>query len=413
VALSAKVGSFALNTSLGTQAVTGIGFQPKAIIFFSATRATAAGTSTDMGQMLGFATSSSARGVVSAWHDEAAFSIGKRIAGDRCISGVLSSGSVDYDADFSSFDADGFTVNVTDAPASAFVVCYLALGGADLTNAKVGNFVFDTDLGTQAVTGVGFQPECLLFAHTATAGALPQASADLMLAYGVATPNGNEGCLYHKEHNANPTNVGQAQRTDAALISGTSSAIDALATVSTFDTDGFTLNWSDAPAAAYNCIYLALRGGQYKVGAETQKTSTGTKATTGVGFQPRSLFFFGYNHTAQSTIKTDTARTSIGASDGTNDRSVWAGGEDNKTPAAATNEESRLSTTKAFMHATEVGDALLAEADLTTLGADGFTLDWTTADATAREFIYLAAGDAVAAGGGGGGHRNMLTLGVG
>ena len=36
----------------------------------------------------------------------------------------------------------------------------------------------------------------------------------------------------------------------------------------------------------------------------------------------------------------------------------------------------------------------VAEADLTAFGSDGFTLDWTTADATAREFFYLALGDA-------------------
>ncbi len=50
-------------------------------------------------------------------------------------------------------------------------------------------------------------------------------------------------------------------------------------------------------------------------------------------------------------------------------------------------------------------DAVYEAADLVSFDNDGFTLDWTTADATAREFIGIAFGDAAAAGG-----PNTLTL---
>jgi hypothetical protein len=39
-----------------------------------------------------------------------------------------------------------------------------------------------------------------------------------------------------------------------------------------------------------------------------------------------------------------------------------------------------------------------AIADLVTLDSDGWTVNWTTADATAREILALAIGDAPAAG---------------
>jgi hypothetical protein len=42
-----------------------------------------------------------------------------------------------------------------------------------------------------------------------------------------------------------------------------------------------------------------------------------------------------------------------------------------------------------FSTATSTTDA---EADLSSLDSDGFTLDWTTADAVAREFIFTAFG---------------------
>jgi hypothetical protein len=38
-----------------------------------------------------------------------------------------------------------------------------------------------------------------------------------------------------------------------------------------------------------------------------------------------------------------------------------------------------------------------AEADLDTMDSDGFTLDWTTADSTAREHGYLAMASGAAA----------------
>jgi hypothetical protein len=44
-----------------------------------------------------------------------------------------------------------------------------------------------------------------------------------------------------------------------------------------------------------------------------------------------------------------------------------------------------------FSHSTQASTTD-AEADLNSFDADGFTLNWSTADATAREFIYLAFG---------------------
>ena len=46
--------------------------------------------------------------------------------------------------------------------------------------------------------------------------------------------------------------------------------------------------------------------------------------------------------------------------------------------------------------ASEASSTINAEADLTSLNTDGFTLSWTTRDTNAYEIFYLAAGDTVA-----------------
>ena len=78
---------------------------------------------------------------------------------------------------------------------------------------------------------------------------------------------------------------------------------------------------------------------------------------------------------------------------------VWAGNRDN----VGTTNVSRINkTTKCIINGTESGSSptVDGEADLDSFDSDGFTLDWTTVDSTAREFIYLAMGsDAVASSG--------------
>jgi len=160
-------GVFAANTSTGNQSVTGLGFQPKVVLFW-ATRNTAHGfLAATIQQMFGVAVSSTQRWVYVGASDNAAASsnAGRASFNTQCIR-ILSDGTPTLDAvaDFVSQDSDGFTINWSDAPSTAILVHYLALGGASL-NVFAGSSATPSANGNASYTGVGFQPGFVLTAY--------------------------------------------------------------------------------------------------------------------------------------------------------------------------------------------------------------------------------------------------------
>ena len=80
-------------------------------------------------------------------------------------------------------------------------------------------------------------------------------------------------------------------------------------------------------------------------------------------------------------------RLGIGASDGTSAGSSALQDEDGPNK---TNVNSIDKTSKVFVKVNNVTPAIDAEANLSSLDAGGFTLNWTTNDAVATEMLYLA-----------------------
>jgi hypothetical protein len=186
-----------------------------------------------------------------------------------------------------------------------------------------------------------------------------------------------------------PTTVASKQVSDKILLTISAAGADTLvADLVSFDALGCTLNYSVVETTQRVFFALALKGGQYKVTVDEQKTSTGTKSKTGVGFQPKAVLFMGTNRVASASSDATLSRLSIGASDGSSEGTVWGESTDN---VSTTDENSANVTTKVLRHASNPSTTD-AEADLTSLDADGYTLDWTTADATAREFLAIAVG---------------------
>lgn len=392
MALDVKKLSFAANTSTGDQVVSGVGFQPKAVLFWG-NRLTATGYGTGLGFFFGAATSSSQRWAMSIYSDDAAASsnTGRHSSDTACIS-ILLTGTPTQDAiaDFVSFGSDGFTINWSDAPASAWLIHALCLGGSEISNAFAGDDLSDTVVSTQAYTGVGFQPTFLLFGSIsiATIGTL---TANANLCIGMASSASAEGVTAFRDRDAQPSMaVAQRQRSDFSIqmLSNSAGGASAAADFVSFDSDGFTLNWSTVDAAAPPFFYLALKGGQHKVGIETQALSATTKATTGVGFAPSGLFVTSAGAITNTGVDQTQARMTVGASDGTTEGHTWIQSLD---AAADSDVDSRTVTDKVLGMSTQPSTTS-AEADLQSFDTDGFTLNWSTADAVAREFVYWAFG---------------------
>lgn len=120
VAISAKVGSFTrdLTAASGAQAVTGVGFTPKAVVFLSAVSSSA--------EMSVGATDGANMGYLE---DQQNITGATWLAGSGAVIGLVQS-NVDFSrAVIASMDADGFTLTwtKTGAPAGTGTVLFLAL----------------------------------------------------------------------------------------------------------------------------------------------------------------------------------------------------------------------------------------------------------------------------------------------
>lgn len=389
MALSTFVGSFTVPLATGNQAQTGVGFQPIALILWgngrSADGASASAvTNTDCPTYYGMAVSSSSRVVVGAGD---IFSAGSGSFEDttKCLK-LIANGVTKFAADFVSFDADGFTVNFTTGFATADVVNYLALGGADLTNVFIKSFTAKTSTGNQAYTGVGFKPDALLILcqSTPTAG-----DGAIGIGFGVSATKRGANCYLAQA--SSPFGETTYQRTTKVTTAITNSAVLREADVVTLDADGFTLNWTTASAAAPNLYALCLKGGQYNAGSFLQKTSTGSQATTGIGFQPTGLLASHVGAAAATTVSTIGVFKGLGAASGSANRAAtWYG---NFNDGVAELNRAVVYTSRAD----DGTPTLQGKADLTSFDADGWTLNYGTADATAREILYFALGNAAAA----------------
>lgn len=396
MALSAKKGTITLATSGSSQAFTGVGFQPEAVIFWFANQDAAGSFSDGCSMGVGFAAGASSEFAVCSTHpdNQATMATNRNLTSASCLIGRLPNGTgADFEADLASFDADGFTLNVTNLPAAQVIIHYLALAG-DITGAKAGTFTANTSTGNQAVTGVGFQPELVLFLH-ARATALPTAATHFFLGVGAMDSAGDQASSFvMSENGAAAANVCVIQQTNTAIVAPTGGmAIDCEGDYVSMDSDGFTVNWTNAPASAWVIGYLALAGGDYHVYNDLQRTSTGTEAYTGAGFEPAAMLAFSVNDTADGAIDTNLFKLTVGGTDGASEGYAWGGVTDNSDPS---DTQQKTATDKTIAFCT-VGSTTDAEADLQSFDNDGFTLDWTTADATAREFWGILFGPAAAA----------------
>lgn len=389
MALSCFEGSFTVPAATGSLPVTGVGFQPKAVLFFGNRRSSDAATQSssqnlDMPYFVGLATLSTNRGVVDSSDDYSAVSAAQA-TGTQCIRNRNSGGTVQYAADFTSMDADGFTVNFATANATAYVVNYLAIGGSDLTNVFVKSFTSATATGNQATTGVGFQPDAMILVGSET---VYQVGG---IQVGFISSTSARGALGSSYDGGNTA----YQRTDKAYAAprGSSTTVGLEADIVSFDSDGFTLNWGTVQAAGRTIYALCLKGGSFKSGNFLQKTSTGSQGTTGVGFTPKGLLIASTLKAASTAVS--TARQALCFGGGT---SSTARGAINWLNGPANGVAELVRTQLYTARQDNATPTLNSAADLTSFDADGFTLNFGTADATAREVLYFALGDAGAGG---------------
>jgi len=394
--LYVKVGSFAKITTTGSQTITGLGFQPKAIIFYWSRNTANATAGAPRSQGVGFTDCVNQRAVAIAEDDNAGTSNAGRYRTESNVIVILSNGTptVGSRATFTSCNSDGFTINWAVSEARADIINYIAIGGPDVTNVKAGTFTLAASTGIQNITGVGFQPDFAMFLWGFTE-AVDTASAGLEMGMGFADYSNNQGSILNCVKDAEATNKTKysLQRTDnVILLSSTACALDALAAFNGFSSDGFSLNVSDAPAAATPIFYLAIKGGSHAVGNFLQPTATGVQTISGLGFQPNLVVLFSHNQVAGTALAAPST-FSIGAANETTSRAAVWGQSRNVDPsnAAVYTDNTKIMIMRTLSGTGGAG-TINAQADFAGFTSDGFQLNWTTVDTTQRQIIYWAFG---------------------
>lgn len=392
--INIRQGSFIKNTVVGAQSVTGVGFQSKAVIFFW-TRQTAVGFLAMQSMGAGFATSAAnQRAVAIAENDNAVSSNAGRRKSEANVIIMLSNGTptMSANAALTSFDVDGFTINWLSNEVRQDIIHYIAIGGSDITNATAGTFNSNVAIGNQPVAGLGFQPDFVMFL-TGSTGANDTNLSNSQLSLGFAKSSAARGAIVTGSQDARASNLRKRsqQRTNACILLLTLPDVrtqDGIADFVSMDANGFTINWSDAPAVATPIFYLALKGGQYNVGSFNQAIALGDQSVAGVGFQPVGLMMASFNKIAQLGIIADD-EMSIGAAQSSTARgSIWSEVQDGVDPS-----ESNSYTNTSFAMTMATGPAAVnAQTNFVAFNNDGFILNWTTVNATARQILYWVVG---------------------
>lgn len=386
MALSAFAGSFTKNTGTGNQSVTGVGFLPKAIIFWTA-YATAASTPTDhVRYSVGFtagATESFSAGF-SSQNGVTTSNTSTRGAA-KALTVVQYGESLLSECGLVSFDADGFTVDWTTNGGGAQIIHFLALGGTDITGQKVTTFTSPTSTGFMSVTGIGFQPKLLVFLRPSPTSvlAIPGSAAGAQFMLGAAADG--QFALSTRSPDATATTLYSPRRvikTDRCIFSLTDAGATAdEASLVSMDSDGFTLNYTAANVA--DTVGVLALGGVFSaaVGPATSNPNAG------VPFSPSALMLASTHGDTTPAVEN---RVLLGATTGTTAaRNQVAEGRDiSVSDGSNTDAFVASSTTACLMQLGTGPNSILIERALSSFDAGGYTL--TGGNFSGRTDGYLA-----------------------
>lgn len=249
----------------------------------------------------------------------------------------------------------------------------------------VGSFSAPTSTGNQSVTSLSFTPQLILFNITSTNTSVGTQAA-MTYSFGAAASSSNQWWVGAATTNATTDFTGEEWYDETYCIGvlNTSGSVVAKASLSSFNSNGFTLDWA-AVSAAYIVNFIAIGGvADAYVSYLTTTTSTGNQAITGVGFQPDIVFVFPFQSTQAPPTTSAQAQAKIGfgafnsSQQGCSLMTTDVGSDTSYTYQRA----------EALASCTSSGTAS-NDATFVSMNSGGFTLDFTTAT-YARSSYFIA-----------------------
>ncbi len=401
MALDTKVGTFETGTgaAASTVVVTGVGFLPKAIIFWWAGRdapTDSNGAATHF-RGVGFAVSSSDRRAVAGYsaHNSGTSRARRYHTDVSCILIINQAGVPTGILDFQSMDSDGFTLVVDDQFPGNMTVSYLALGGSSITNQATESYLASAGTGNVSYTTLGFQPTCLFQIAAFENNPPPDGNADsrTMLGFLSGSPAAENFVLLAGSNDGRATMVTEhycLAGESGARLSSSLQTVTSRSKLNAFLSNGYQMNWIEGDNSEYIHV-LALAGVDVKAGALTTLTNTATDiVVSGLGFAPAAVLFMSASsveNTPNSEASPD--KMSVGAGSSASDRNVQATRDNNGT---GTSEVSTgVMRDNVYLHLSSTG-TVDGSMDMTSLDSDGFTCRMTDADPSGNFVPYIALG---------------------
>lgn len=399
--MSSYVGTFQSGTSATAVSVTGVGFTPQLILFWSMSQASTFPLTVGNRNNHWFFGAADENGndyCVEGRHNNGATAVSGVVRNDHSISFTLLDAGT---ATLTSMDAGGFTVTFDEAPDADRTIMFMALAGADLTNVNIVPVSYDGTNPT-AVTGVGFQPDCVMLVGGGPADFGSNYGLTQIM-FSVATSAADAdtiGMAYKRDDDIievaagiQETDEGSGESINFYEDDGNGSP-QVNGQWASFDADGFTIGGSST-SGTHRMFAICFKGGSYFVDEVTTPTSTGEEAITGVGFQPDALLTF--TRGRGDTGSDNDCAFAFGAASAAGEEATYgwhhedSGSDQEVTIANATNFLSILDPTA------DSSSSVVEESSFVSFDTDGWTWDWTTATASSRRLSVFAMALGVAA----------------
>lgn len=321
--IRASVGTSTSPTSTGTKAVTGVGFQPKVVLPF-AVDIDAVGTGTSARLGLGAGLSSSNRASIGVYSNNGVTTSATNRNHQNTRINLTHSGpvTVNQEADLTSLDADGFTLNWSTVAASARILNHICLGGADLEVSLTQQQMNGTNAAQSFAHGLSGAPTGVLFLSSIQGVVPPATAAAMWMTIGAWAGANQFSALSYSRTGVTTTLTNRALLTNAVLgsvVNGTTT-LDRTMAVSTVDATNVNVTYPVTVGAGQIYFWmLCVRGAKCQVGTFDCNGSTSplTIATTGITPKLFLPVFVPGGVDSVGTVLSDLL-LSIGASDGTN-----------------------------------------------------------------------------------------------
>lgn len=396
--LQYKVGSFnkTTNTSVPVdQAVTGIGFQPKAVILFFHAVPVGDDTVTPHTQWnMGFSDGTNHKSIYSgSWNAQTTMNTSRAMSSTKVLAARnVASEAIVISCDVKSFDSDGFTLTFDVNDPNSDPVKYIAIGGDIISDTAVGKLTSPiSTTGVQAINaGINNGDFLLLISAGTTTEDINISHGMKMI--GVAASASEQGVSLNRARDAVGTSdTVKYQRTNkvAALVNTTANTVVEEGAFNGFTTTGFEIDWTISDANANDYYYLLIKGGSWSVKSDTMPTSISKKTYT-TDNHAKALMMMGVTGITAGTPQAATESMHFGGHDGdtgacltTLDENAQASADCDSMVTADVSASGTLSPT------------MLQRAHVDFFNENDMILDHTVKDATAQEFIYVTGSDDV------------------